>query len=61
MQSRHVRSLYLPPTVIEALAADPAALELMKKSESVIFAGGPLSQPVGDMLSKHVMLSPSCK
>ncbi|KAL9620042.1 MAG: hypothetical protein Q9160_005420 [Pyrenula sp. 1 TL-2023] len=59
LQSRYVRVLYLPSSIIEALAQNPSTLQLMKKCESVIFAGGPLSRPIGDMIAEHVKLSAS--
>ena len=54
------RVLYLPPSIIEGLCQIPSSLESMKNAESVLFTGGPLARPVGDMLSQHVKLSSSC-
>ena len=58
---RKPRVLYLPPSIIEALSQIPTALDAIKHAESLVFAGGPLARPVGDILSEHIKLSSSCR
>ena len=46
----------LPPVVAEELYHEPGGPQLLKKLDILCYAGGPLSQAIGDELVKHVVL-----
>lgn len=52
MQQQPIRGCILPPAVAEQLIHKPNGLECFRRLEVFIYAGGPLSQAVGDMISK---------
>ena len=56
MQQQELRGSILPPAVVEQLLDEPNGLEYFKKLEVLCFAGGPLSQAVGDQISKVTIL-----
>ena len=56
MQSLDIRGSILPPVVAEQLYHEPGGPQLLKKLDILCYAGGPLSQPIGDELVKHVVL-----
>ncbi|KAF2998695.1 putative secondary metabolism biosynthetic enzyme [Neopestalotiopsis sp. 37M] len=47
-----VCAFYVPPSIIEQWAAEPAAAEQAKKLRFVLYGGGPLSPRIGDWLSQ---------
>ncbi|OJD34105.1 thioester reductase domain-containing protein [Diplodia corticola] len=45
--------MFLPPSVIEDVALEQRMLPKLEKLRFVCFSGGPLSQDLGDVISKH--------
>ena len=61
MRMCRVRTLALPPSIIEALARSPEGMKELAKLDYVIYAGGPLAKACGDILSQSVKLCSTCK
>lgn len=61
MMRKKVRLLYSPPSIIEALLSLPGAVDMIKKLDDIVYAGGPLEKTAGDKLSKLTRVSPICK
>ncbi|KAI9702666.1 MAG: putative secondary metabolism biosynthetic enzyme [Bogoriella megaspora] len=57
MKQTRLRVLYAPPSIIENLVQMPGAMDLVKRIEHVIYAGGPLGKSCGDTLSEYTKLS----
>ena len=51
-----VKGLFLPPSTLAELYSLPKGAELLKKPSVIVFAGGPLSEDVGNELMKHATL-----
>lgn len=52
LKHQDVCAFYVPPSIIEQWAAEPAAAEQAKKLRFVLYGGGPLSPRIGDWLSQ---------
>ncbi|KAL1615560.1 putative NRPS-like protein biosynthetic cluster [Diplodia seriata] len=48
--------MFLPPSIIEDVAREQKIMAKMEKLRYVMFAGGPLSQDLGDVVSKHTQV-----
>lgn len=56
MQQQDIDGSILPPAVAEQLLHEPNGLDYFKKLKVLCYAGGPLSQAVGDEISKVTMV-----
>lgn len=52
MRRFNLKALFCPPNIYEQLLQEPDAIELAKKLEFVMYAGGPLTTVTGTALSK---------
>ncbi len=52
MRRFNLKALFCPPNIYEQLLQEPDAIELAKKVEFVMYAGGPLTTATGTALSK---------
>ena len=52
MQYYEIRALFCPPTVFEQLVIEPDGLEQAKRLDFLLYAGGPLSDTTGNLLSQ---------
>ncbi|KAJ5368439.1 uncharacterized protein N7496_008199 [Penicillium cataractarum] len=52
MKQQDVRALYLPPSVIEQWAIEPAAYKQAENLDFVLYSGGPLANSVGNRLDE---------
>ena len=52
MKQYKLRALFCPPTIFEQLVAEPEGLEQAKQLDFLLYAGGPLSERTGDLLSQ---------
>ena len=51
MRQLKIRTVFLPPAIIEQIVQEPDGLELAKGLDFLAFAGGPLAPSTGDRLS----------
>lgn len=51
-----IQGLFVVPNVIEQIAQEPEGIKLLQTLNFIYYAGGPLSEPVGDRLSSVVDL-----
>ena len=56
MLHQKLRTMLLPPTVIEQFLNEPGSIELLKTLDFLAYSGAPLNPDLGDMLSKVVEL-----
>ncbi|EPE33348.1 Acetyl-CoA synthetase-like protein [Glarea lozoyensis ATCC 20868] len=56
MKQHTLRALFVPPSLAEAVCQEPGGLELISRLEFVCYAGGPLSDAIGDRLSQVTKL-----
>ena len=52
MQLLNIRALFCPPSIFEELLNEPEGLELAKRLDFLLYAGGPLSNNTGTRLSQ---------
>ena len=52
MEQQNIRGCLLPPSVVEQLLHEPHGLDFVKRLDIVCYAGGPLSQGTGDVISR---------
>ena len=52
MHHYRLRAVFSPPSIFEHLVQDPEALQQVKNLEFLMYAGGPLSDPAGNLLSQ---------
>ena len=52
MKTLPIKALFCPPSIAEGIARDTEALELAEKLKFLLYAGGPLSEAAGSVLSK---------
>lgn len=60
MMQKRVRLLFTPPSIVEGLLTLDGAVEVIKKLDDVVYAGGPLEKSAGDKLSLLTRLFPIC-
>ena len=60
MRQKQLRTLHIPPSIIEQLVLIPQALDLIKTLDTIIYSGGPLAKSCGDTLVKYVKLRTRC-
>jgi hypothetical protein len=53
MKQQKLRGLFVPPSLAEALSQEPGGLDMIEQLDFICYAGGPLSQAIGDKLN-HV-------
>lgn len=58
---KQVRLLFTPPSIVEGLLVLDGAIEIIKKLDDIVYAGGPLEKSAGDKLSLMTRVSPICK
>ncbi|TRX87850.1 hypothetical protein FHL15_011268 [Xylaria flabelliformis] len=59
MQHQKLRSMFLPPAVIEGLLHEPNGIDAFKRLDFLVYSGAPFSPAIGDRLSKVVeIISP---
>lgn len=56
MQQQNIRACILPPSVVEQLLHEPNGLDYIEQLDIICYAGGPLSQAVGDAISRVTMI-----
>jgi thioester reductase-like protein/aryl carrier-like protein len=56
IQNLNVKGCFLPPSLVADLYAEPNGLDLLKSLEVLCYAGGPLSEAIGNELVQHVTL-----
>ena len=56
MEQQQLRSLFIPPAVAEQILQEPGGLEFFKGLDFMYYAGGPLSQAAGDLISRVTTL-----
>ena len=56
MQQQKLLGIYVPPLIVEHFFKEPGGFYHLRSLDWVCFTGGPLSQPVGDALSKETLL-----
>ncbi|KAI0389196.1 hypothetical protein F5Y17DRAFT_141260 [Xylariaceae sp. FL0594] len=59
ISQQKLRSMFLPPAVIEQLLHEPNGIEYFKQLDFLVYSGAPFSPAIGDRLSKVVeIISP---
>ncbi|KAI0854529.1 hypothetical protein F4860DRAFT_112179 [Xylaria cubensis] len=59
MQYQKLRSMFLPPAVIEGLLHEPNGIDAFKRLDFLVYSGAPFSPAIGNRLSKVVeIISP---
>ena len=56
LKHQQLKGLLVPPSIIEQMVQQPGALDSFKQFEWVSYAGGPLSQATGELLSEVTTL-----
>jgi len=56
LQQQDIRGCFVPPVIAEQLLHEPNGLDFFKKLDIFCYSGGPLSQAVGDAISKVTMI-----
>ncbi|KAH8676545.1 putative AMP-binding enzyme [Tricladium varicosporioides] len=59
LQYGNVDGFVAPPLLIKALCRDPNALQLLRNTNFIQWAGAPLEQAIGDLLQEFTRLSPA--
>ena len=61
LRHKKPRGIYSPPSIIESIAQLPGGMDTLASCECIIYAGGPLANWCGDLLTQKVKLSTVCK